>query len=384
MKNKLISEEQEQIIADNMTKNDIDQQIDDVAEMQKQSYPVSSEFERIYDSESPNDNYLRRLEEIQKQAREELNKSRQKADIEKAAADIMSGLSYGPGYGRRSEDFYDSATEKRGIEDYERTLKEFEALKPASMGKGSAGQFFRSARRDLTNPNVIKEIAINPYTKEEVELGEKVFNPFQEHLIETSEQRANARKIDQDIRARALGFRMDEANELSDQQVAEITSLDNIGSGLDRLESTATNMTKYLGPYSSKLENFKQMVPGMERDPKFVAFQSDIGSAIADYIKSVSGAAVSDQERAFLLQNRPTIDDKPNEFLAKIKTAREIMNKRKNITLKNLEKYKGKKLPKKEENNLQTRETKTVERRTKDGKIAIFDADTKKFIKYKD
>ena len=70
MKKNLISEEQEQIIAENMPDNsDVDSQIGQIAQEQKESYPVDSEFDRIYDSESPNDNYLKRLEEIQKQVR---------------------------------------------------------------------------------------------------------------------------------------------------------------------------------------------------------------------------------------------------------------------------------------------------------------------------
>lgn len=61
-------------------------------------------------------------------------------------------------------------------------------------------------------------------------------------------------------------------------------------------------------------------------DPKRVEFKALVGTQIADYIKSISGATVSEGERAQLLQNVPTEWDNDKEFMAKLATVKRILD----------------------------------------------------------
>lgn len=60
-----------------------------------------------------------------------------------------------------------------------------------------------------------------------------------------------------------------------------------------------------------------------QADPQVIAFKSHIGDQLAQYIKSISGAAVSESERAALMQNVPSFTDDDEEFTAKLEATRE-------------------------------------------------------------
>jgi hypothetical protein len=53
-------------------------------------------------------------------------------------------------------------------------------------------------------------------------------------------------------------------------------------------------------------------------DPKISAFRAAVGDQLAVYIRGLSGAAVSDRERAFLIQNIPKMEDNDQVFEAKL------------------------------------------------------------------
>lgn len=57
-------------------------------------------------------------------------------------------------------------------------------------------------------------------------------------------------------------------------------------------------------------------------DPKVTGFRGDVGDQIAGYIKGISGAGVSDKERAFLLSNLPTFEDDDKQFTEKLQRVR--------------------------------------------------------------
>ena len=61
-------------------------------------------------------------------------------------------------------------------------------------------------------------------------------------------------------------------------------------------------------------------------DPKRVEFKAMIGTQIAEYIKSISGATVSEPERANLLQNVPGGADDDEEFMAKLASVKRLLD----------------------------------------------------------
>ena len=60
-------------------------------------------------------------------------------------------------------------------------------------------------------------------------------------------------------------------------------------------------------------------------DPERVKFKAMVGNQLAEYIKSISGGAVSVEERASLLENVPTTVDDDEEFVAKLDTVRRML-----------------------------------------------------------
>lgn len=61
-------------------------------------------------------------------------------------------------------------------------------------------------------------------------------------------------------------------------------------------------------------------------DPKRVEFKALVGTQIAEYIKSISGATVSESERAALLENVPTASDNDESFMAKLATVKRMID----------------------------------------------------------
>lgn len=125
---------------------------------------------------------------------------------------------------------------------------------------------------------------------------------------------------------------------LSDKEVDEISQLDEgskILSDIDNILSE-TDVDKDLGPYASRIESASDLIPGVEQDPDFVKMQQLVGVQLADYVKSISGAAVSEQEAQRLLKNIPNMTDKPQAFRTKLDQFKKILKEAKDTKLKNI------------------------------------------------
>lgn len=72
-------------------------------------------------------------------------------------------------------------------------------------------------------------------------------------------------------------------------------------------------------------------------DPQVSGFKAMVGTQLADYIKSISGAAVSDQERAFLIKNVPTMQDSDETFNQKLDQVIERLTANRQRFLDNIE-----------------------------------------------
>jgi len=60
-------------------------------------------------------------------------------------------------------------------------------------------------------------------------------------------------------------------------------------------------------------------------NPRYVALRTETNAAIASFLKTTSGATVSEQERSFLRSIIPTTTDSPVAFESKLKTFKEIV-----------------------------------------------------------
>lgn len=141
-------------------------------------------------------------------------------------------------------------------------------------------------------------------------------------------------------------FKEEQADEYSDKQTGSLVGFDKTSRLLEDIEAKASSgkYDKYLGPYASKYENLKESNPlsaGM--DQEFSAFQSDVTDSLSQYIKGLSGLTVSDKERQALETSMPKVGDKPQTFMSKLKATRARLNTMRDLEVKALADYQGKK-----------------------------------------
>jgi hypothetical protein len=128
-----------------------------------------------------------------------------------------------------------------------------------------------------------------------------------------------------------------EKAKLSDKQTLDIANLDQALDQMGIIEVEKGNIDT--GPVSSRRNAVAQFF-GVD-DSQVTSFRARVGSQLADYIKSISGAAVSDNERKFLLQNMPTLGDSDKSFIAKLNMVKDRLRRNRDIYVTNLER-KGK------------------------------------------
>jgi len=206
-------------------------------------------------------------------------------------------------------------------------------------------------------------------------------SPYQKANLDLQRERLGLQKDKEGRLVKKTDKAIEKQEELSDKEVEKVTAFDTgaqILTDIDSLVST-TNVEDMIGPYASRIENAKSAVPYMEKNENFVKVQQLVGTQLADYVKSISGAQVSEEEAQRLLKNIPSVDDKPKEFKTKLKEFRKLLGMYREKYVSNIGKQKegAKKFEKKASAN-------EVKRKTKDGKTAIFNADTKEFIRYEE
>jgi len=103
--------------------------------------------------------------------------------------------------------------------------------------------------------------------------------------------------------------------------VKDINAADLALKGVDDLEKLVRS-----GLETGAWANRRNIIAGMVNidDPAVTSLRAKLGSQLAEYIKGISGAAVSDNERAFLEGNMPTMKDSPETILQKLKDYKEI------------------------------------------------------------
>lgn len=169
---------------------------------------------------------------------------------------------------------------------------------------------------------------------------------------ERSKDRAESRKFREEearLRREEMALRRDEAKSqkdlvredklekearLSDKQIAQVTEFDDALSSIDSIKRQKDEFDT--GPVSSAQSKVAGFF-GID-DSKKSAFKAQVQDDLARYIKSISGGAVSDQERAFLIENLPTMSDNDETFKAKLDVVEKRLRKNRENFLGNAEK----------------------------------------------
>jgi hypothetical protein len=111
---------------------------------------------------------------------------------------------------------------------------------------------------------------------------------------------------------------------LAVSEVQGIVELQGARSLMEQLDQMKKSRGLNTGPIANAIDWMRSKV-GIG-DPKRVEFKALIGTQIADYIKSISGATVSETERAALLQNIPSAADDDEEFNAKLASVKRMLD----------------------------------------------------------
>lgn len=126
----------------------------------------------------------------------------------------------------------------------------------------------------------------------------------------------------------------DQKSHLSDKQTQAITDIDKAISHIKDIILQKPSIST--GP-KADLRNKIAHVGGVD-DATISGFRSAVGEQLASYIKSISGAAVSEPEARRLLANMPTMYDNDETFTVKAQRVLESLEKDKEIYLANLNK----------------------------------------------
>lgn len=235
------------------------------------------------------------------------------------AGAAQSQRNIGMDVGLRPVDFKRSdLNEQRVKEDFKTDLSAIEQ-EIKGLNQGPSGKDFQYFN---TSDGIVK---VDKKTGEPELIRESSLNKIREERLTKSTEK-----------------RLEQAEEPTSKEVKEISQMDDGLRILDKIDNLfkKTDISKDLGPYASTIESASNLVPGMQPDEDFVKMQQLVGIQLAEYVKSISGAQVSDAEAKRLLRNIPNMTDKPRAFKAKLEQFTEDFKEMRSNYLNNLEKVK--------------------------------------------
>lgn len=191
-----------------------------------------------------------------------------------------------------------------------------------------------SARSKAAQDMLIQDYGMDPsvaskLTAEQVEaripgLKQKLDRDMKEReFSERQKDRALQREIALGQKNQARQDKLEQQAKPSEKQVKEFTDFDNALDSIKSIRAQKTNQDT--GPISNAQNKVAGWF-GMD-DAEKSAFKSQVNDQLAQYIKNISGAAVSDQERAFLMQNIPNISDNDETFNKKLDALEERLER---------------------------------------------------------
>jgi hypothetical protein len=137
--------------------------------------------------------------------------------------------------------------------------------------------------------------------------------------------KAEAEKAERELRGPGAGSGVKpDKPSLTPAEVEGVVELKGARALIDRLGKMKTEGDIDTGPIANATDWIRSKI-GVG-DPKRVEFKALIGTQIAEYIKSISGATVSEPERASLLENVPTAGDNDEAFMAKLATVKSLID----------------------------------------------------------
>jgi hypothetical protein len=118
----------------------------------------------------------------------------------------------------------------------------------------------------------------------------------------------------QALNEQKFGLSTTKAGQLSDKQTDDLSNIDVALSQVNQFNFKALSDT---GPVEGRLRSFAESM-GVESNLDFVELKAQINATLADYMKTISGSAVSEQEAERLKAILPQAKDSAPAFKAKL------------------------------------------------------------------
>lgn len=253
---------------------------------------------------------------------------------------------------------------------------------------------------DIKNPDLssLKEAAALPEAQAKEQAG--IISAFGKGQGITPYQMLRQDYLGKNLGVKATGlnetlskdvYTRQQQQEPSDTQSTQLAGYNNTENMLNQIKDLKKNMPTNIIKYGEQ-----EVLDKLGKaDPKYIQMKMILGQALAQQVHTLSGTASSDKERAMLGQVLlPDMKDSDEQFNTKLEEALKQVKIAKQIHIDAI-KQQGKNptgFEKPTENNpdinqtaaysKQSKNPTEVTRMTKDGKKAVFDADTKEFLRY--
>jgi protein-tyrosine-phosphatase len=124
-----------------------------------------------------------------------------------------------------------------------------------------------------------------------------------------------------------FGFSKEKEGQLSGKQVDQLKDIIGVEKSLERIEDLRKQFNK-TGPLAGRVQTLKQFADAAPE--KFTQMKVQTASTLSNYVKSISGAQVTEQEAMRLQAIIPSVNDAPKVFEQKLKEFQRIvtMNKK--------------------------------------------------------
>lgn len=343
----------------------------------------TSELEKFLEENDPDEegqesDEKSKLEKLLEQVRE-IGSDRKRQNTINAIGQIAAGLS-NAAYGQAGQSGYGFAggpikAQKIDVGSDDRLKDILAQYKILGGGKDGTKRFQTSSGVvEIDKEGNVKELYRDPYRMGRLEQGER--------RIGQSGERLELQKKKQD-------WREQEKDELSDAQIKSINNVDQTLDKLDKLEGMKKEFST--GPLTGRINSIARYLG--QADGNKTAMAAQIGDILSEYARSISGSAIAKEEFDRLKEQLPEETDSDEQFAAKLARFKDNMEdsrlrvldnfKRQGKNIENLKERKSIEDLRKEYKS-EKQEQSVVRRKTKDGRVALFDAETKEFIKYED
>jgi len=173
------------------------------------------------------------------------------------------------------------------------------------------------------------------------EQGQGTLSPYEQIRINQAQQRLNLAAKGEQGRSsrfdRGLAFKEKEAKKIPSKFLGEVVGKSTVLDQINYVKQLSEKVGKDLrGPFSSRARSSLVNL-GFTKDAEFVKLRTASKDLLAKYVKSITGAQMSDAEAKRLMAVVASENDTYENFNAKLSTLQEIIAQEKESVIKALE-----------------------------------------------